>query len=131
MWGCLAKVLIPDPKRSKLGSKTVDCMFIGYSQNSVAYRFLVLKSTSNLFDANNIIESKDAEFFEDIFSMKLTIKRSLLHVENGNDPPELKRYFGHPLELRRCSSDPPKIGRCYDVPPERRKSSGDPPESSE
>ena len=31
VWECLAKVLIPDPKRSKLGSKTVDCMFIVYS----------------------------------------------------------------------------------------------------
>ena len=130
VWGCLAKVLIPDPKRSKLGSKTVDCMFIGYSQNSVAYRFLVLKSTPNLFDANNIIESKDAEFFEDIFPMKLTIKRSLSHGENGNDPPEIGRCSGDPPELGRCSGDPPEIGRCSDDPPERRRSSSDPPESS-
>ena len=34
VWGCLAKVLRPEPKRTRLGPKTVDCMFIGYAQNS-------------------------------------------------------------------------------------------------
>ena len=43
-WGCLAKVMLPDPKKGKIGSKTSDCMFIGYASNSAAYRFLVLKS---------------------------------------------------------------------------------------
>ena len=42
--GCLAKVMLPDPRKGKIGSKTSDCMFIGYASNSVAYRFLVLKS---------------------------------------------------------------------------------------
>ena len=72
MWGCLAKVLILEPKKRKLGPKTVDCMFIGYAHNSAAYRFLVLKNNCNLFDVNTIIESKNAYFFENIFPMKLT-----------------------------------------------------------
>ena len=58
MWGCLAKVLLPDPKRKKIGSKTADCMFIGYAQQSPAYRFLVLKS--EILEHNTIIETKDA-----------------------------------------------------------------------
>ena len=44
VWGCLAKVMFPDPKKRKIRSKTFDCMFIGYASNSAAYRFLVLKS---------------------------------------------------------------------------------------
>ena len=30
IWGCLAKVLAPLPKETKLGAKTMDCVFIGY-----------------------------------------------------------------------------------------------------
>ena len=41
MWGCLAKVAVPTPKKVKIGPKTVDCIFIGYAHNSSAYRFLV------------------------------------------------------------------------------------------
>ena len=37
MWGCLAKVVVPTPKKVKIGPKTVDCIFIGYAQNSSAY----------------------------------------------------------------------------------------------
>ena len=44
VWGCLAKVAIPAPKKVKIGPKTVDCIFIGYAQNSSAYRFLVHES---------------------------------------------------------------------------------------
>ena len=46
-------------------------MFIGYAENSVAYRFLVTKSENNLVDVNTIIETKNADFFENIFHMKL------------------------------------------------------------
>ena len=31
VWGCLAKVLKPVPKRTRLGPKTIDCLFIGYA----------------------------------------------------------------------------------------------------
>ena len=44
MWGCLAKVVVPTPKKMKIGPKTVDCIFIGYAHNSIAYRFLVHES---------------------------------------------------------------------------------------
>ena len=65
VWGCLTKVMLPDPKKRKIGSKTFDCMFIGYASNSVAHRFLVLKS--DVLEYNTIIETKNAEFFEHIF----------------------------------------------------------------
>ena len=39
VWGCLAKVNIPINKMRKLGLKTIDCVFIGYSLNRVTFYF--------------------------------------------------------------------------------------------
>ena len=57
MWGCLAKVMLPDAKKRKIRSKTYDCMFIEYASNSATYRFLVLKS--DVKKCNTIIETKN------------------------------------------------------------------------
>ena len=70
MWGCLIKVLAPLPKKTKLGARTMDCIFIGYALNSSAYRFLVHKSEIPDIYVNMIIEFRDALFFEDIFLYK-------------------------------------------------------------
>ena len=70
IWGCLAKVLIPLPKRTKLGPKTIDCVFIGFANASAAYRFLVYKSEVHEIHVNTILESIDAAFFEDVFPYK-------------------------------------------------------------
>jgi hypothetical protein len=34
VWECLAKVVVPTPKRIKVGPKTINCIFIGYAHNS-------------------------------------------------------------------------------------------------
>ena len=60
VWGCLAKVAIPDPKKVKIGPKTVGCVFIGYATNSSAYRFLVHKSDILDIHNNTIIDSRNA-----------------------------------------------------------------------
>ena len=70
MWGCLAKVEVPLPKRVKIGPKTIDCVFIGYAVNSKACRFLVHKSDNPEIHVNTIIESDNAEFFENIYPYK-------------------------------------------------------------
>ena len=57
--GCLAKVLALLPKKTKLGAKTMDCIFIGFALNSSAYRFLVHKSKIPDIHVNMIIESRD------------------------------------------------------------------------
>ena len=67
VWGCLAKVEVPKPKKVKIGPKTIDCIFIGYANNSSAYRFLVYKSEIPDVHVNPIIESRNAAFFETIF----------------------------------------------------------------
>lgn len=63
VWGCLAKVSFTAPKRTTVGSKTYDAIFIGYAINSAAYRFMSLSDKS-------ICESHDVEFFEHIFPLK-------------------------------------------------------------
>ena len=70
VWGCLAKVQVPKPKQVKIGPKTIDYVFVGYANNSKAYRFLVYKSGIPDIHVNTIIESANAEFFEQIFPYK-------------------------------------------------------------
>ena len=38
VWECLAKVLLPKPKKRKISPKTFDLTFIGYAENSDAYK---------------------------------------------------------------------------------------------
>ena len=68
--GCLAKVQVPLPKRTKLKPKTIDCVFIRYASNSSTYLFLVIKFEVPNINNNIIMESIDAEFFEQIFPFK-------------------------------------------------------------
>lgn len=70
LWGCLAKVQIPLPKRTKLRPKIIDCVFIGLTSNSVAYRFFVFKFEVSDIHANTILESVDVVFYEDIYPYK-------------------------------------------------------------
>jgi len=42
VWGCFAKVALPSHKCSNIDPKMFDVVFIGYAQNSVAYRFMSL-----------------------------------------------------------------------------------------
>ena len=62
VWGCLAYYRVPDPKRTKLGPRAFKSVFVGYAENSKAYRLLDLSS-------NTIVESRDVEFFENKFSV--------------------------------------------------------------
>ncbi|KAL0353746.1 UNVERIFIED_CONTAM: Retrovirus-related Pol polyprotein from transposon TNT 1-94 [Sesamum angustifolium] len=77
VWGCLAKVLVPEHKRKKLGPKTVDAVFLGYVETSYALRFLVIKSEIPGIEVNTIVEFRDAVFLEDVFSMKTGIPSSV------------------------------------------------------
>ena len=88
--GCLTKVLLFEPKKRKLGSKTSDCMFVGYAEHNTAYRFLVLKS--GVLDCNTIIETKNAEFFEHIF---------LLSNKISHPPVEINREITSIEKLRK------------------------------
>ena len=53
VWGFLSKVQVTLPKRTKLGPKTIDCVYIGPAFNCVAYRFLVFKSNVDDISKNH------------------------------------------------------------------------------
>ncbi|CAM8957033.1 unnamed protein product [Rhodiola kirilowii] len=73
----------------KIGPKTVDCVFIGYAQNSNAYRFIVYESKNPDIHKNTIIESKNASFFEHRFPYKE--KPASSPYEIGEDTNEMYR----------------------------------------
>ena len=92
MWGgFLAKVEVPQPKKVKIGPKTIDCIFIGYAHNNTAYRFIVHESNILDINKNTIMELRNASFFEDVFPCKSkeepsTSKRVLETInENSQD----------------------------------------------
>ncbi|KAI3507960.1 hypothetical protein L1887_22957 [Cichorium endivia] len=67
VWGCRAVVRLTEPKRKNLGEKGIDCIFIGYAENSKAYRFYVIESNDSV-SVNTVIESRDAIFDEERFT---------------------------------------------------------------
>ncbi|XP_075108911.1 uncharacterized protein LOC142180744 [Nicotiana tabacum] len=91
----------------KIGSKTADCMLIGYAEHSAAYRFLVLKS--DVLDYNTIIEIKNAEFFEYIYPLSDKISHT---------PVETNSEITYNEELRRMSTP-------FDANSQLKKNNGD------
>ncbi|KAL0409665.1 UNVERIFIED_CONTAM: hypothetical protein Sradi_1900900 [Sesamum radiatum] len=75
--GVPAKVLVPEHKRKKLGSETVDVVFLGYVEISYTLRFLIIKSEILDIEVNTIVEFHDAVFIEVVFSMKIGIPSSV------------------------------------------------------
>ena len=88
VWGCLAKVQVPIPKRVKIGPKTVDCVFIGYATNSKACRFLVHKSEHPDIHDNTVMESDSAEFFEHIYPYKTRLESSSRGSKQPREEPK-------------------------------------------
>lgn len=64
VWGCLAYYRVPDPKRTKLGPRALKGVFVGYAENSKAYRIFDISS-------NIIVESEMLSFLKTIFIMTL------------------------------------------------------------
>jgi hypothetical protein len=65
-------VNVPINKKRKLGSKTVDCVFLSYAIHRVGYRFLIINSGVLDMHVGTIVESRDAIFFKREFPMKNT-----------------------------------------------------------
>ncbi|KAD7478579.1 hypothetical protein E3N88_01715 [Mikania micrantha] len=86
VWGCRAVVRLTDPKRKNLGERGIDCIFIGYAENSKAYRFYVLEP-NDYVSINTVIESRDAIFDEDRFTSMPRPKDAIQNSQNGNSNP--------------------------------------------
>ncbi|GJV75784.1 zinc finger, CCHC-type containing protein [Tanacetum coccineum] len=67
VWGCRAVKRLPDPKLKTFGDRGIDCIFIGYDEHSMAFKFYVIKPNEFVL-INFIIESRDAIFYENRFS---------------------------------------------------------------
>ena len=92
VWGCLARVIFLEPKKQKLGPKTFVAMSISYVENSATYRFLVTKSKNSLVDVNTIIETKNTNFFESIFPMKLSGGEQQVQKTSRDESIELSEF---------------------------------------
>jgi hypothetical protein len=57
VFGCKAFAHVPDEKRTKLESKSMPCVFLGYYEGTKAYRLMCVKT-------KRIIKSKDVVFNE-------------------------------------------------------------------
>ncbi|GJX57624.1 zinc finger, CCHC-type containing protein [Tanacetum coccineum] len=66
VWGCRAVVRLSDPKGKTLCEKGIDCIFVGYTEHSKAYKFYVIEPNDSI-SINSIIESRDAIFDEKHF----------------------------------------------------------------
>ena len=84
MWECLAKVNIPINKKRKIGPKTVDCVFVGYSMHNTTYRFLVVNSEVSEISNDIIMESRNVTFFENIFTLKNKLSKFVCDTSCSN-----------------------------------------------
>nr|GEU80027.1 zinc finger, CCHC-type [Tanacetum cinerariifolium] len=98
IWGCRAIVRIPESEKIKFGDKGIECIFLGYAQNSKAYRFIVVEP-NDLISINTIIESRDARFDKNRFRTtpkaheisKETVSTEITITTEGNndDSPDI------------------------------------------
>ena len=82
VWGCKAIVKMPEPKRKKLGERGIEGVFLGYVENSKAYRFLTIESNDS-YSVNTVIESIDAIFQEYTFN-SISYPKDIVHSNVQN-----------------------------------------------
>nr|GEU38223.1 zinc finger, CCHC-type [Tanacetum cinerariifolium] len=81
-WGeAMAVVRLPDQKLKILGERGIECIFVGYAEHSKAFRFYVIEPNESV-SINSIIESRDAIFNENRFSL---VPRLSLRIPNGTE----------------------------------------------
>ncbi|KAJ9553541.1 hypothetical protein OSB04_017587 [Centaurea solstitialis] len=101
IWGCRAVVKLTEPKRSALGERGVDCIFIGYAEHSKAYRFYVIDPNESV-SVNTVIESRDAIFDEERFSSIPRPKDLISNVDEGQNSKILEGISDpEPLKVRK------------------------------
>ena len=76
----------------------MDCVFLGYAQRSIAYRFLVVKSEVPDMHVDTIMESRDAIFFENMFPMKDMHSTVRISSEIFPESSTSSEYFEQPPE---------------------------------
>jgi hypothetical protein len=88
VWGCRAIVRLHEPKIRKLGQRNIEYIFLGYAQCSKGYWFLVVEP-NNYVEVNIVIESRDAEFYENRFTSTPSINDKMEEpIRNNNESGE-------------------------------------------
>jgi hypothetical protein len=91
-FGCKAYAHVPDQKRTKLDSKTRECIFLGYSEDSKAYRLFdprtrnVIKSRDVIFDEQDNKKSQVNEEVRENTTITTTSKVSTTEEPYQQDP---------------------------------------------
>lgn len=57
-------------KKGKVGGKSVECVFVGYGDDRIGYRFLIVKWEVGEMDVGRIMECGDGRLFERFLGMK-------------------------------------------------------------
>nr|GFA02184.1 zinc finger, CCHC-type [Tanacetum cinerariifolium] len=81
IYGCRAVVRLPYPKLETLGERGIECIFVGYAENSKAFSIYVIE-TNDSVSINSIIESMDDIFDENKFS---SVPRPSLRILNETE----------------------------------------------
>nr|GEU87869.1 hypothetical protein [Tanacetum cinerariifolium] len=80
VWGCLVYYKVPLPNTSKLGSRGLKSVFVGYARDSKSYRCLDL-------DSNVIVESRDVtQILQDISGLDLNSNNKRNMAESSSAP---------------------------------------------
>ncbi|GKE76996.1 hypothetical protein Tco_1543116, partial [Tanacetum coccineum] len=76
-----AVVRLPNLKLKNLDERGIECIFVEYAKHSKAFRFFLIEPNDSIA-INSIIESRDAIFDENIFSL---IPRPSLRIPNRTE----------------------------------------------
>eukprot|EP00253_Pinus_taeda_P036700 PITA_36700 len=96
VFGCVAYAHIPDQLRRKLDSKGEKCIFIGYSEESKAYR-LYIPSTKKFFISRDV-QFIEEEAWDGSIEKTVNVKNCLSHDEDDEEVAEMHSQTAVPTK---------------------------------
>eukprot|EP00253_Pinus_taeda_P010962 PITA_10962 len=96
VFGCVAYAHIPDQLRRKLDSKGEKCIFIGYSEESKAYR-LYIPSTKKFFISRDV-QFIEEEAWDGSIEKTVNVKNCLSHDEDDEEVTEMHPQITAPTQ---------------------------------
>ncbi|GJY07448.1 zinc finger, CCHC-type containing protein [Tanacetum coccineum] len=93
VWGCKAIVRLPDPKLKTLGERGIECIFVGYTEHSKAFRFSSVPRPS-LRIYNGTEDIGGSVLTEEVVQQhKLELRKSKRNRTPKNFGPEFQLYL--------------------------------------
>ena len=96
VFGCVAYAHIPDQLRRKLDNKGEKCIFIGYSEESKAYR-LYIPSTKKFFVSRDV-QFIEEEAWDGSIEKTVNVKNCLSHDEDDEEVAEMHPQTAAPTQ---------------------------------